>query len=62
MKSFYPNSEDITTPLADMRNSEYSTVLLKTNNELEFIAVYSVRRAVVLEAVEGAVEEGSRER
>ena len=35
-----------------MRNSEYSTVLIETvKNKLEFIAVYSVRRAVVLEAV-----------
>ena len=51
MVNFYPNSDYITTALKDMRNSEYSTVLLETDNALEFIAVYSIRRAVVLEAV-----------
>ena len=46
-----PNAEHMTTDLTEMRNSEYSTVLDETDNKLEFIAVYSIRKAVVLESV-----------
>ena len=51
MVNLYPNADDMSTDLSKMRNSEYSTVIVETNNNLEFIAVYSIRRAVVLESV-----------
>ena len=47
----YPNADDMATDLSKMRNSEYSTVVVETDNNLEFIAVYSIRGAVVLESV-----------
>ena len=37
--------------LKSIRYSEYSTVVMKSTSEIEFLAVYSIRKAVILESV-----------
>ena len=50
MVDVYPNGGSIEY-LQALRYSEYATVLRTSTSDLEFLAVYSVRKAVVLESV-----------
>ena len=50
MIDVYPNGGSIEY-LKSIRYSEYSTVVIKSISEVEFLAVYSIRKAVILESV-----------
>ena len=50
MIDVYPNGGSIEY-LKSIRYSEYSTVVIKSTSEVEFLAVYSIRKAVILESV-----------
>ena len=50
MIDVYPNGGSIEF-LKSIRYSEYSTVVIKSTSEVEFLAVYSIRKAVILESV-----------